>query len=219
MTLQDLIADFRVRADDQVEPHFWSDEWLTVKANEAVQEAAIRSNLLHESDDPAVCEIAVVAGTSTYGLHPALYEIDHLSIESGGRRYPVKLVSAEALDDILHDWRQQEGMPTHAIQDDQRLRLVPRPTEIGTLRLEGYRLPMEPMEEDDDEPGIHKAHHRMLVEWMLHCAFSIPDAETVDKDRGPLAEKAFTTYFGLRKNSDLWRSTHHDTPHVTRGLW
>ena len=40
MTLGELIAAFRVQANDKVEPYFWSDEEVTSYLNHAQKEAA-----------------------------------------------------------------------------------------------------------------------------------------------------------------------------------
>ncbi|MNV63001.1 hypothetical protein D3C71_1555760 [compost metagenome] len=83
------------------------------------------------------------------------------------------------------------------------------------LRLEGYRLPLAALEQDSDEPEIHKGHHRHLVDWALHRAFSVPDADTFDPKRAGDAEAAFAAYFGLPPDSDMRRTTRHDQDHQT----
>ena len=60
---------------------------------------------------------------------------------------------------------------------------------------------------------FHKAHHEHLIDWALHRAFSVPDAETFDQHRADLAERAFTEYFGLLPDSDMRRITRHDVVH------
>ena len=60
---------------------------------------------------------------------------------------------------------------------------------------------------------FHKAHHEHLIDWALHRAFSVPDAEAFDPQRAALAEQAFTEYFGPLPDSDLRRITRHDVVH------
>ncbi|MNY59466.1 hypothetical protein D3C86_1959210 [compost metagenome] len=103
----------------------------------------------------------------------------------------------------------------HVVQDDKTLRLAPKPDVAGVLRLEGYRLPIDEMQSDGDEPEIHRAHHRRLVDWALHRAFSVPDADIFDAQRAVNAERAFTDYFGPAPDSDLRRTTRHDQVHHT----
>ena len=69
---------------------------------------------------------------------------------------------------------------------------------------------MVPLVNDADKPEINQAHHRHLVHWALHRAFSKPDSETIDPTRAATAEAAFTRYFGPSPDADLRRSTRHD---------
>lgn len=221
MTRDDLIREFRALAQDTVEPALFSNEQIGGWLTQAESEAAIRGRLLHESANPALCEISVSVGEAGYPLHPALYEVTHLSLRLDGetRREPVKLVSGEYLDESVPDWRDLTGRPRFAIQTETSMRLVPTPDRAGTLLLEGYRLPLKELGAVGvNKPEIHLAHHHYLVHWALHKAFSIPDAETFDPNRSVLAERAFTAYFGPRPDSDLRRTTRHDEPHHNK-LW
>lgn len=216
MTLEDLINQYRVAAQDRVDPGFVSEPDLIDMFNEAEKEAAIRGRLIYELIDPAVCEISVSAGQRHYSLHPSLYEISHLSVKSSdhGCRQSVYLVSAEALDHKAPGWRDEEAaLPAYAIQTDRALVLAPTPSENSTLHLEGYRLPLQKMESLGDKPEISEAHHPYLHLWVLHKVFSIPDAEMFDPSRSSLAEQEFTRYFGPRPDSDLRRITREDVEH------
>lgn len=223
MTLADLIRDFRRFADDTVGPDYLFGQqdvirWLI----EAEQEACIRGRLLHESSDPAVCEIDVSAGEAVYPLASVLYELTHLGFVRAGQaeRCHVQLVSTEWLDGRRPGWRDRTGAPGFAIQGDTSLRLVPMPDGEGTLKLEGYRLPLRGLtDQPASTPEIMAAHHRFLVHWALHKAFSIPDAETEDPGRAEVEEATFTRYFGLRPNSDLRRITREDVPHHVEAYW
>jgi hypothetical protein len=221
MTLAELIATFRAQADDIAEPYLWDDEWLAVRFTEAQDEAAIRSRLLHESTNTTICQIAVTAGTSVYPLHAALYEIDYLAFKKDGAscRTPVNLVSREALDARCPDWREKTGEVEYAIQSDTLIRLAYTPESAGTLYLEGYRLPLKVLANDGDKPELHKAHHIHLVQWVLHKAFSIPDADKFDANRAREAEQKFTAYFGIRPDADLRRMTQEDVPQTVKAFW
>lgn len=215
MTLDELVRRFREDADDKVAPYLFDTPWITARFNEAVDETCIRGRLLHDSSNTDVCQIAVVAGQSSYPLHPSLYEIDHLAfrVEGAAQRTPVKIRSTEWLDDNVSGWRDLEGDPCHAVQTDKNLRLIPKPTNAGTLLLEGYRTPVTPLGANSDIPEINPLHHRYLVHWVLHLAFSNPDVDFYDADRAKRAEKAFEDYFGLRPDVDLRRSVREDEPH------
>lgn len=221
MTLEDLIAQFRIDSDDRVFPYFWDDAAVAVWLTEATAEAAIRGRLLHESFSPSICQVQVTVGATSYPLHEALHEIDHIAFMPIGasRRESVALLSREELDRIEPGWRDRSGQVKYAIQSDTTIRLAFAPESAGTLFIEGYRVPLNTLENDTDTPEIHPSHHSKLVLWALHRAFSVPDAETVDKDRAALAELEFSRYFGERPDADLRRSTTHDVPHRNQAFW
>lgn len=221
MKIEALIRQYRLAANDAVEPYFVADEDLIDLFNEAEQEAAIRGRLIHESDDPAVCEITLSVGQATYPLHSALYELTHIAYTRQGsdRIERLELISPEDLDRIMPEWRKRSGDPEFALQGDTGIRLAPSPAYDGTVTLEGYRLPMQPITAPEGEPSINPAHHRHLYQWVLHRVFSIPDSETFDPSRAGSAEMEFTQYFGSRPDADLRRITREDTPHTVKAFW
>ena len=221
MNLEQLIEQFRIDADDMQSPPLWESEWIAAWLTEAQDEAAIRGRLLMDDYTPALTQIPVTAGVSSYALHPKLYEIAVIDfIPEVGYVQPVYLTSREKLDRDRNGWRNEPaGVPCSAIQTDTRLRLVPVPSVNGTLRLEAYRLPLKALVNDNDKPEIHEAHHRHLVHWALHRAFSKPDSETIDPTRAATAEAAFTRYFGISPDSDMRRQTREDVLHVNQAFF
>lgn len=221
MNLSQLIERFRSASNDKVEPYFWSDEEVTQWLNDAEIEAAVRGRLIHESDNSSMCSITVVGGKSVYPLHAAIYELTNITLldESLHSHTPIKLISTEALDGVMPGWRFSTGNPAYAVQMDRSIRLVPTPMATGRVHVEGYRMPKREMEDVDDFPEINHAHHRHLVCWALHKAFSIPDAELFDSKRAELAEQEFTKYFGLPPDSDLRRITREDVPHHVQAFF
>ena len=223
MNLEQLIQQFRIDADDLVtNPCLWEGEWIAAWLTEAQAEAAVRGRLLFEAADPAICEIAVTAGVATYPLHKSLYELEHLRFKATGATTSdrVHLKTREELDRIRPGWRDRtDSHPCFAIQDDTRITLVDRPSVAGTLYLEGYRVPLRALANDNDKPELHEAHHRHLVHWALHRAFSKPDSETIDPQRAAAAEAAFTRYFGPSPDADLRRSTRHDEVQTNKAFW
>jgi hypothetical protein len=218
MKLSELLSRFRTESNDKVQPYFNDDVDVTAWLNDAVQEACLRSRLLHEHSNPDVCRIAVSSGRSQYALHDSLYELTNIYYDPGNGACirQIELASEEMLTCCYYkDWRTRTGRPDHAIQSDTGLRLVPTPDEDGILILEGYRLPLEDMVDPADAPEINKAHHLHLVQWALHKAFSIPDTEFFDPNRAQIAEMKFTEYFGDRPDADLRRDTREDFEHYT----
>lgn len=173
MNLEQLIASFRVDADDLAGPFLFQDEWIAAWLSEAQAEAAIRGRLILEDANPAVCQIAVAAGQASYELHRSIYEIADLRFVPAGqaKSVPLALVTREWLDDKRPGWRDCAGDPRFAIQTDRRLRIVATPAVDGVLHLEAYRVPLKALENDADKPELAEAHHRHLVQWALHRAF------------------------------------------------
>ena len=224
MNLEQLIQQFRIDADDLVpNPYLWEGEWIAAWLTEAQSQAAIRGRLLFEASDPAICEIPVTAGVATYPLHRTLYELEHLRFKAAGsgNSERVRLKTREELDRIRPGWRDRcsDSQPCFAIQDDTRITLVDRPSVAGTLYVEGYRLPLRALVNDNDKPEIHEAHHRHLVHWALYRAFSKPDADGRDPGRAAAAEAAFTAYFGRLPDADLRRSARHDEVQTNKSFF
>ena len=215
MTLEDMIRRFRVAARDTVEPFLFPTEDVTDWLNDAQDQACVRGRLLREDALPEMCRIVLEAGKHTYKLHEAAYEIINLRIlpANGGCSHPVTLKSREWLDNELPGWRDDTQPARFAIQDDTTIRLVGKITEGDVLALECYRLPIKRLRSEMDKPEIHVAHHPHLIQWALHRAFSVPDAETFDQKRADLAEIAFTEYFGPLPDADMRRITRHDVAH------
>ena len=160
----------------------------------------------------------LTAGQHTYALHPAAYELIDLWIEGADGRRQVKLKSREWLQANVHNWRSLDQPACMAIQDDTTIRLVGTVATGETLVMECYRLPINQMLQETDEPEIHVAHHEHLIDWALHKAFSVTDAEALDKDRAALAERAFTSYFGTLPDSDMRRITREDVTHHNEAI-
>ncbi len=213
MNLLELTRRFRVMARDTVEPFLFSDEDVAVWLTDGEAQAAIRARLLLEEANPDVCEIVTTPGQHTYPLHPALYELTSIRFKPDGdtRSTSLELVTREWLDKRYWYWRDND-MPEvrFAVQGETTLRMVPPPKVPGTLLLEGYRLPLEPLAMDADEPEIHQASHEKLIYWALYRAFSVVDSETIDKDRASMAEAEFSRHFGLAVDADMRRSTRAD---------
>jgi len=117
------------------------------------------------------------------------------------------------MDENMPDWRDEQGQAEFAIQDDTSIRVVGVITTGDKLVIECYRTPLKMLANDTDKPEIHEAHHEYLIQWALHKAFSVVDADTFDPQRSDRSEAAFTNYFGRMPDSDLRRMTREDVPH------
>lgn len=215
MNLAELIQSFRVLSGDNVDEFLTSNDDVKLWINEAQAQAAIRGRLIREDALPAVCRVPLTQGLNTYPLHPSVFEIVELWVEpaSGGRHRPVTLRSREWLSANVPDWRQLDQPACLAIQDDTTVRMVGTVATGDTLVLECYRLPLKTLAAPSDKPEIHPMHHPHLVQWVLHRAFSVPDADLFDPQRAKDAEAAFTRYFGPLPDCDARRATRTDQVH------
>lgn len=222
MTLEDLIRLFRLESDDKVrdvdgqsDDLFWSDEAVADWLTEAELEAAIRKRLLFEDTRADMCLITVTSGSSSYTLHPAWFEITGAFLARTGSTDYCRLhaTDRDELDGLCPNWRFERYEPGAFIQDDTRI-VLPGRVQFGyTLRLEGYRVPLEPLKNDGDEPEIAQVHHRMLVQWALHRAYGVQDADSFDPQRSDKALAKFVQYFGLRPDADLRKDARANHPH------
>lgn len=205
MTVEELIRRFRVLANDKVEPFFWSDEEVLDWLNDALKEAVLRGRLLHKIN----IFVSVPARSEDFKLPENLYELDCAQWEAGREKYAIPILSPEYASGISR---------VCLVQTDTALRIYPPQNQDGILWLSGYALP-KVLQDDDDEPEIHDIHHVHLLDWVLHKAFSVPDAEVFDPQRSALSEQEFTRYFGIRPDSDLRRITREDVPHSVMPFW
>lgn len=215
MTLEDMIRRFRVLAKDTEAPFLWADEDVADWLNDAQHQACVRGRLIREDELQSVCRITLTPGQHTYALHPSAYELIHMRVVGSGGEPPriMGLKSREWLDANVCDWRDLAEPTNWLIQDDTTLRVVGAIRPGDVLMLECYRLPIKPLVNDIDKPEIHAAHHERLIQWALHRAFSVPDADGFDPQRSGQAEKEFTAYFGPLPDSDMRRITREDAAH------
>lgn len=235
MTLAELIRNFRRLVQDVREPYLFPNDDIADWLIEAEQEACIRGRLIYEASNEQICRITLSPGKTTYRLHPAIYEIERIAYvrdplppdeeydqPARPRQSPITLVSREELEHHRSDWREYDGDPEFAIQDDTGLTFTPirYGTPLGHIWIEGYRLPIRGLNRDrQSTPEIHPAHHRFLVEWALYQALRLPDADTINLGRSEEALFRFTQYFGIRPDVDLRRQTRTDDPHHVVAAW
>lgn len=220
MNLEQLRARFRLESDDKTTPYLWADESVDGWLNDAVEEAAARALLIHDVATPAVCEIAVTAGVAVYPVHTSVINITRATFTATGDTEEHELTGTTEyeMDRQVHGWRKLEAVPPAFIHKDTTIRLCSVPP-AGVLTLEANRLPLTQMVGDMDEPEIAAIHHRHLVAWALHKAFSVPDSETLDPNRAALAEREFTKVFGPRPDADSRRREEYSRPHHNASCW
>ena len=220
MTLEQLIAQFRVDSEDKLEPYLFSDDSIIQWLNEAQDEACIRALLLKDWATASVVQIPVVSGVTMYTPHQLVINITRATfVPTSGDKQVLLNTDEYELDRTIPDWRDTAEAPRYIIHHDTSIRLACTPDANGVLHLEVNRLPLSPMVADADSPEIAAMHHRHLVLWALHRAFSIPDSETVDANRAALAEVAFARVFGHRPDANTRRGHESTRPHHNLPSW
>lgn len=221
MDLGELTKQYRTDADDFADPPLSSTASVRGWFNEAQEEAAIRARLLFESSNPDVCQIpvdaaAVTAGTRVFILHSSVFEITRAVFipTDSTTEYELYLTDRVAQDRAHPGWRNLVDIPAQLIHDDTRIELGCKPSVPGIIHIECYRTPLTLIEDRPDEsPEIHRTHHRHLVHWVLHRAYSRPDSDLYDPDRAATEEAMFTAQFGIRPDANNRRDVEANRQH------
>jgi hypothetical protein len=213
MTLTELIAAFRIRADDIAQPQLWSDDEIKLYLNDATNEAAEHALLIQDETTPAVTQIDVTVGVSVYDLHPKIVAVDRVKLV--GIRGTLKYRDRSYLDKNYPEWEYQTGDPSAYFIREGKLTLYPIPTRGISLSLVTYRLPLEPLVADDDVPEIHDRHHYRLLDWALRCAYLKRDSDVYDEKKAAEYEAFFIASFGIREDANVQRKQREKRDHVT----
>jgi hypothetical protein len=188
MTLADLITTARKQFDD-VEggsARLISDEefaYFADDAQERICEVVLPiedSTTTVDADGNPVCVIPVVAGTTTYPLHPKIIQI--MRVMYDGVDYPLTLMSTAILDSVRPGWQSDTQDPDGYILDDSSwsIRLNRIPSTASNIRLIVKRMPLVTLSATDltASPEIPSIYHKTLIDWMLHSAYMKQDVET-----------------------------------------
>jgi len=219
MNLQQIIAEARLRMDDEVEPYLVTDEAIIGWANEAEREACIRGDLLLDTTEAAgLTTFAVTPGTAVYSLHPKVLRIASATFTRDGitRPHPLELKGLDWME-RTHMGAYQAARPC-VLADDGRhnIHLWPMPGIGGTLQLRLYRLPLQDMADPDDEPEIAEHLHLGLIDWILYRAWSRPHADMEDQPKAGNALGEFTQRYGIRNTATVLRQRRERLRKTTR---
>lgn len=218
MTVEDLLATFRVLADDQAAPYLWDDAAIAGWLTEAETEACIRAGLLVDEETEEVAVLAVEADTAWLELSPLVLEVTRAVLASTAAR--LRGEDPAILDRLNPGWETATGTPEGYYLDGARLRLIPTPTADDTLRLRVRRLPLAPLTTDDTdaEPEIPPEHHRGLLDWALFRAYSHRDPDSVEPALAARCLQDFEARFGLRPSAYARRQRRERRMHTVVAL-
>lgn len=211
MTLEELIEKFRERTGDDTVPYRTSDAECTDYLNDGQNEACRRARLIMDSTTPEICQITLAAGEATYALDSRVLVIRRAKLS--GRSLALVRKSHKDLDRQAPDWQDETGEPRAYVpdMDDRSFRPYPTPEEAGTVTLTVARLPLDPMEQAQDEPEIRVHLHEALLDWAMHRHFSKPDPDIHDEKRATYHEARFEREFGAKSSAidEQWQHTHY----------
>lgn len=213
MTLEQLINQFRLMANDRIAPYFWSDADITHFLNEAEREAALRARLLLSET-----RIPVTAGAAIYSIGK-MFELEKPAFVSEGKTTALQLASQSFINEAYPDWTQKKGAPVYAMVANGWLRLFPEPMTDGEVVAHGYSMPENELAAPADTPEIREQYHGELVSWALYRAFSIPDSETFDPSKSALGLREFEIVFGLKPSANIRQSARENLPQTNKVFW
>lgn len=208
-TLAQLVAQARIDLDDEEIPgggddthSRWSNILLTEYINRAEREACNRAELIVDSETPAICEIAVVAGTNEYIYDDRIVWIKRAKLAN--RRCPLESTTSAQLDEDEPNWENREGEPGKYVLDlkENKIQFNRVPTDDDTLTLTVHRLPENDLDwaSNSETPEIHQQYHIHLLDWVYHLAYSQHDEDTYNEKLSNTHAAKFEAMFGRRRS-------------------
>lgn len=207
MLPSDLLNLFRLEMADKAAPYLWTNDFVIGAIDDAQKQFARLTDGIPDSTTSAVVNLVVT--TPYTDVLPLSTRI--LKIRSARRADTGKAVEVLNLEDMPTRGMFFDNVPgtLRALivgMDDGFVRLWPFPAAALTIKLSVFRLPLADI--TDDEPlEIPTQHHRHLLLWVKHLAYSVHDAETFDKTKAAEFKTAFEAYcFGAK--TDQTRARH-----------
>lgn len=191
------IALSRLELDDVSEMPLWSTPQLLAYLWEGQLEASIRADLIWDATSP-MCAISVAAGAASVAVDQRITRINFVGWDDGSTVREIGF--HDERDTQGSSWRQSTGIPSAVIAEPNALRLYPRPSSAGTLRLEVYRTPLASSIGINDTLEIPDRVAHLLREWVKYRAYGIRDADAQDRSRSAEALQLFEQQFGPRPN-------------------
>lgn len=185
---------FRREVFDLVEPFLWSDEEVYGFLDEAQEMFCRLTDGLADARTDEVTLLEIPAGARWVALHPRIKKIRAAVVESTGHIVPVLNLE----DAMTHQWR-HDGTPgpLRALilgEQEHQARCFHVPDADVAVRLSVFRLPLTAIADEASTLEIDPQHHRGLLHWVKHRAYSKPDTETLDKQRARDSADAFYAY-------------------------
>ena len=193
MSPEELLTLFREEMDDEVEPYLWSDTFFYGALDDAQKMFCRWTEGIADASTPVVTTLEVEEGTTWLDLDPTLLRIRTATKSDG---CDLEIVNHEDL--LKRGWR-FNGVPG-AIRalviglEANRARVYPDASLADTISLSVFRLPLDAIEDRNDELEIDEQHHRHLLLWGKSLAYGVQDAETYDKTKKAEFRVEFRSY-------------------------
>lgn len=201
MNSTELLDLFRSEMADTEEPYLWSDSDVYGYIDDAQKMFCRLTDGLDDATTPEVVDLAVGEGDDWLATHKSILKFRSAYREDTGR--PVEIVNYEDLP--ARGWRLDSTQgPVKALitgMEKHKVRVYPVSNEEVTVKLLVFRLPLESITDEGEQSfEIDEQHHRHLLLWVKHLAYSKQDAETFDKTKAAEFEGKFVVYCGGAKN-------------------
>lgn len=173
---------------------FWKTPNIISALSLAERELCRRLYLLHDSTTTAICQIPIIAGTSSYTIDSRILRIERLKYP--GVTIPLTRVTTDWLDRNNPEWESRTGLPSFYVLDTDSLTITfdSKPLVAGTVNMTVKRLPLLPLldREMSDFPELQQLDDE-LIHGALKYLYMKADAETFDTDMVKRWEDQFET--------------------------
>lgn len=203
MKLSELESKFRENVHDIAVPPFCSQATFWGYIIEGQDEACERKNLIYDRTTVAVCQKAVSEDDISAEFHASLFEVSIVYLDAGSNvHYPLTIVTKEHLEILEPDWRKNTNRPDKCIIDDKIIWFNSPLDADYTLRLEGYRVGIGDLSDDDHEPEIASIHHLNLLDWAYYQYYLTRDSDVNAPVLAAIHLKKFEDYFGEKPEAN-----------------
>lgn len=204
MTLQELTDEFRRQAGDVSKPTLWSDDEILAYIVDAQDMWVRQTGGISDSTTTAVTDLPVGTNEPYTDHSPCILRIRSAKLLTAKRSLKIAQesdISTLRIQDYgilypsyLDDTDTGEVIAMVLGIEKNAVRWFKVPAAEDICRLHVYRLPYPRIVDTDGCLEIDEQHHRHLIMWMKHLAYSKEDAETYDKDLANANAVAFTLY-------------------------
>lgn len=189
-TVSDLIKVFRDDEKDAVAPYFWSDAQLVRFTNQALTEFCGLTLSVYD-DSSAITAVDFSVGEQELAYSEAIIDVVDATVVIGGQSRALDL---RAPGTIPRAQWPASGRPSMLIvnSSDNRMLLLPPPSETGQVLLTVVRSPLKELSKDDKLVDVPRRSRPHLLLYIKHLAYLVADGETFDagKSRAFRAEFA-----------------------------